>query len=56
MVALENIDVLQQNAFEIDVDAENSTGQGRKLKLTAQPVSKNTTFGMKGTRPKKRYF
>jgi hypothetical protein len=48
MVALENIDVLQQNGFEIDVDTEASAGQGSKLKLTAQPVSKNTTFGMKG--------
>jgi len=47
MVALENINVLQQNGFEIEVDAEASAGQGRKLKLTAQPVSKNTTFGMK---------
>jgi len=48
MVALENINVLQQNGFEIDVDAEASVGQGSKLKLTAQPVSKNTTFDMKG--------
>ena len=48
MVALENINVLQQNGFEIDVDGEASVGQGNKLKLTAQPVSKNTTFDMKG--------
>ncbi|KIM43925.1 hypothetical protein M413DRAFT_371356 [Hebeloma cylindrosporum] len=48
MVALENINVLQQNGFEIDVEAEASIGQGSKLKLTAQPVSKNTTFDMKG--------
>ena len=48
MVALENINVLQQNGFEIDVDSEVSVGQGNKLKLTAQPVSKNTTFDMKG--------
>lgn len=48
MVALENINVLQQNGFEIDVDAEASVGQGNKLKLAAQPVSKNTTFDMKG--------
>ena len=48
MVALENINVLQQNGFEIDVDAEASVEQGSKLKLIAQPVSKNTTFDMKG--------
>jgi len=48
LLALENIDVLRQNGFEIDIDEEGAVGRGSKLKLTAQPVSKNTVFNMKG--------
>ncbi|KDQ51775.1 hypothetical protein JAAARDRAFT_73425 [Jaapia argillacea MUCL 33604] len=46
LVAIEKIDVLRQNGFEIDVDEEAPSGQGR-LKLTARPVSKSTVFDMK---------
>lgn len=44
---MENMEVLQQNGFDIDIDEEALPGKGR-LKLSAQPVSKNTTFNMKG--------
>jgi len=48
MVALENLQILQQNGFELDVNEDNPVGQGSRLKLTAQPVSKDTVFDMKG--------
>jgi DNA mismatch repair protein PMS2 len=60
MVARENVDVLKQNGFEIDVgeDGEeeegNEDGEGgeegrrRGLHLVAQPISKNTVFDMHG--------
>jgi DNA mismatch repair protein PMS2 len=61
IVAVENLDVLQKNGFEIEVpdlpsnedelsDAELAIGNGSrtKLKLVAQPTSKNTVFNMKG--------
>ncbi|KJA16757.1 hypothetical protein HYPSUDRAFT_147301 [Hypholoma sublateritium FD-334 SS-4] len=47
MLAKENIDILKQNGFEIDVDPEDAISEGSRLMLTAQPVSKSTTFDMK---------
>ena len=47
LVALENLDALTQNGFEVSVDEGADPGQGR-IKLVSQPVSKNTTFDMKG--------
>lgn len=47
LVAVENIDVLKANGFEVEVDEEASPSQGR-VKLVAQPISGNTTFDMKG--------
>ncbi|PCH42834.1 DNA mismatch repair protein MutL [Wolfiporia cocos MD-104 SS10] len=47
LVALENIDVLRQNGFEIDVDYDVEPWRGHRLKLTAQPTSKSTVFDMK---------
>ena len=47
IVAIENLDVLQQNGFEVEVD-ESEGSQGGRLKLTAQPISKSTVFDMKG--------
>ncbi|KAL0948421.1 hypothetical protein HGRIS_011002 [Hohenbuehelia grisea] len=54
LVASENLDVLQQNGFEIasaDVspDDEDIGAEGRsyRLRLVAQPVSKGTVFDMK---------
>ncbi|KAI0706957.1 hypothetical protein C8Q76DRAFT_681916 [Earliella scabrosa] len=45
LVALENIDVLRQNGFELDVSEERPPGQ--RVQLTAQPVSKSTVFDIK---------
>jgi hypothetical protein len=48
LLALENIDVLRQNGFEIINEVGDVSGQSRQLKLVAQPVSKSTVFDMKG--------
>ncbi|KAG9306232.1 hypothetical protein G9A89_016136 [Geosiphon pyriformis] len=45
MVAIENIEILRQNGFDIMLD--NEAPVTRKLKLVSQPVSKNTIFGLK---------
>ncbi|KAH9977464.1 hypothetical protein BJV74DRAFT_781094 [Russula compacta] len=42
LVALENMGVLQKNGFEVALDEDQPAG--RRLKLLAQPVSKNTEF------------
>ncbi|KAJ7187290.1 hypothetical protein C8R46DRAFT_1207248 [Mycena filopes] len=54
LVALENLDVLRQNGFEVDEsqaatddDDSPAQGQGARLSLTAQPISKDTVFDMK---------
>ncbi|KAJ7040580.1 hypothetical protein C8F04DRAFT_1082777 [Mycena alexandri] len=49
LVALENIEVLRQNGFEVDLQtaADDTPVQGPRLSLTAQPVSKDTVFDMK---------
>ena len=46
IVALENIEVLRQNGFELDVSEDLAPGQ--RMQLTAQPISKSTVFDMKG--------
>ena len=48
-LALDNIEVLRQNGFEIGTE-EGTEGDGdrSRLKLVAQPVSKDTVFDMKG--------
>ena len=46
---MENIAVLRQNGFEVEVDDEVGSGLGHRLKLVAQPVSKDATFDMKGS-------
>jgi DNA mismatch repair protein PMS2 len=46
LVALENMGVLQQNGFEVALEGDQPAG--RRLKLVAQPVSKNTEFGVQG--------
>jgi DNA mismatch repair protein PMS2 len=48
MLALENIDVLRQNGFEIEVDENPNAEDSRQLKLLSIPVSKSTVFGVKG--------
>jgi DNA mismatch repair protein PMS2 len=51
LLAVENIEVLRQNGFEIDVNGDKDTpaGNGQRLRLVAQPVSKSTVFDTKGT-------
>ncbi|KAI0798252.1 hypothetical protein C8Q75DRAFT_845669 [Abortiporus biennis] len=44
--AAENVDVLRQNGFEINVDDDMDL-VGHKLKLVAQPISKDIVFDMK---------
>ena len=49
IVALENVDILRQNGFELDVSEDGPPGQ--RMQLTAQPISKSTVFDMKGEPP-----
>ncbi|KAJ7440301.1 hypothetical protein B0H11DRAFT_1883210 [Mycena galericulata] len=46
LLALENIDVLRQNGFEVDLQSATEN-HGPRLSLTAQPISKDTVFDMK---------
>jgi len=46
IVALENLAVLQQNGFEVELEVDQAAG--RRLRLLAQPVSKNTEFDVQG--------
>ena len=46
LVAIENVEVLRQNGFELDVDEDAHPGQ--RVRLTAQPISKSTVFDTKG--------
>ncbi|KAJ7753592.1 MutL C terminal dimerization domain-containing protein [Mycena maculata] len=49
LLTLENLDVLRQNGFEIELQtaADDDAGQSPRLSLTAQPISKDTVFDMK---------
>ncbi|KAG6866554.1 hypothetical protein C0991_002039 [Blastosporella zonata] len=50
LVALENMDMLRQNGFEVeevDGDGDVEMRQGARLRLTAQPISKSTVFDIK---------
>ncbi|KAJ7932955.1 MutL C terminal dimerization domain-containing protein [Mycena leptocephala] len=47
LLALENLDVLRQNGFEVEAGSDHAAGVGPRLSLTAQPVSKDTVFDMK---------
>lgn len=46
LVAMENLDILAANGFGVAVDEEAPVG--RRVKLVAQPVSGNTTWGVAG--------
>jgi DNA mismatch repair protein PMS2 len=48
LIAVDNLDVLRQNGFEVEVDEEGSEENRPRLRLLAQPVSKSTVFDMKG--------
>lgn len=43
---MEHLDVLRLNGFDVEVD-ENA-GVGERVKLTAQPVSRDTVFDVGG--------
>lgn len=49
LVAVENIDTIRKNGFELDISehtgSEDHVGH---IKLTAKPISKDTVFGLKG--------
>lgn len=47
ILAVENIDVLKRNGFEVTRQSGHDDDEGR-LHLIAQPVSKDTVFDMKG--------
>lgn len=46
LVALENVDVLRQNGFELAVCEDRPPGQ--RVQLDARPISKSTVFDTKG--------
>lgn len=49
LVAMENLDMLRSNGFEVLIDDTAPAGSGERVKLAAQPVSKGTTFDMQGS-------
>lgn len=49
ILAVENIDVLKRNGFEVvRLGGDDDDGEERRLHLVAQPVSKDTVFDTKG--------
>lgn len=50
-MALENLEILRSNGFEVDVDEAKPPGRGERISLVAMPVSKETTFDFKGQFP-----
>lgn len=48
IVAIENLDILKTNGFEVIVDEDKAPGRGERIALSAMPVSKETTFDFKG--------
>ena len=46
MIAMENIDILRANGFDIEVNELAPPTQ--KIKIISQPISKNTMFNIKG--------
>jgi hypothetical protein len=48
IVAVENLEILRSNGFEVQIDEDQVPGRGERIKLSAMPVSKETTFDFKG--------
>jgi DNA mismatch repair protein PMS2 len=46
---MEHLDLLRLNGFEVLVDEDADVGE--RVKLLAQPVSKDTVFGVEGELP-----
>jgi hypothetical protein len=49
IVAIENLEVLKANGFEVDVDEDQPPGRGERVKLVAMPISKDTVFDFQGS-------
>lgn len=47
IVAMENLEILRSNGFEVDIYDDKAPGRGEKINLVAMPVSKDTTFDFK---------
>lgn len=47
IVAMENIDILNANGFDVHVDESKPAGKGERISLLAMPVSKETVFDFK---------
>lgn len=47
ITAIENLEVLRSNGFEVKVNDDALPGRGERVLLTAMPVSKETTFDIK---------
>ncbi|WWD09461.1 hypothetical protein V865_007585 [Kwoniella europaea PYCC6329] len=47
IVAMENLDILSKNGFDVKVDEDALPGKGERINLVAMPVSKETTFDFK---------
>ncbi|WVR05930.1 hypothetical protein IAU60_002956 [Kwoniella sp. DSM 27419] len=47
IVAMENLDILHRNGFNVEVDEDALPGRGERISLLAMPVSKDTTFDFK---------
>ncbi|KAL1748229.1 histidine kinase-like ATPase [Schizophyllum fasciatum] len=47
LIALDHLDVLRQNGFEVEVGDLGHETDGARSRLVAQPVSKSTTFDMR---------
>ena len=48
VLATENLDIFRKNGFEIEIKEGDVLPGSSRLMLTAQPVSNNTVFDMKG--------
>ncbi|CCM04153.1 uncharacterized protein FIBRA_06315 [Fibroporia radiculosa] len=47
LLARENVNVLKQNGFEVELSPDDGCGGARRLQLIAQPTSKETVFDVK---------
>ncbi|WWC86301.1 uncharacterized protein L201_001174 [Kwoniella dendrophila CBS 6074] len=47
IVAMENLDILSKNGFDVKIDEDALPGRGERISLLAMPVSKETTFDFK---------
>lgn len=48
ITAIENLDILRANGFQVEVDEDKPPGRGERVKLVAMPVSKETVFDYRG--------